>query len=532
MTDSNDGFEKQSDVVVIGSGLTGGWAAKELAEAGLTVLLLEAGPRLDFNRVLSLKERAEAATRQLIQCQHPSYWYEDPRLFVDDIQNPYVTSNGPFVWIRGRHIGGRGLTWLGVTLRLSDYELLGPEREGFGVNWPLTYEELAPYYDRVEQFLEVEGSREGLPQLPDGPFLLPPSLTSCESEFQRVVESKWPGRRVIHCRGLPLHALNRGSNRLQQGGSIHDPLVSAAATGRLRLRPDSIVSRFIDDPDTGLIRSVMYLDRNTKAVREASARAYVLCASSFESVRIMLNSESPRHPRGIGNSSGLLGRFIFDHGTASIGGTIDAQAKSDYAAHLGGAHAMLIPRFRGLDRRMSDYVGGFGIWGSMHRHFQWVSAENPAWALTSLLEVLPRHENRIEIDQMKEDAWGIKSARICFAYGDNERSMFRDALFSMKEMADEAGLKLDYENTTLPGQYVHELGGARMGRNHKTSVLNPFNQCWDTPNLFVTDGSCFVSAGWQNPSLTMMALTARACEYLIHELAIGNLPTTLSQVSH
>ena len=533
MTDSSDGFEKQSDVVVIGSGVTGGWAAKELAEAGLTVLLLEAGPRLEFNRVLSLKERAEAATRQLIQCQHPSYWYEDPRLFVDDLQNPYVTSNGPFVWIRSRHVGGRSLTWLGVTLRLSDYELLGPEREGFGVNWPLTYEELAPYYDRVEQFLEIEGSREGLLQLPDGPFMLPPSLTSWESEFQRVVESKWPGRRVIHCRGLPLHALNRGSNRLQQGGSIHEPLVSAAATGRLRLRPDSIVSRFIDDQDTGLIRSVMYLDRNTKAVREASARAYVLCASSFESVRIMLNSESPRHPRGIGNSSGLLGRFIFDHGTASIGGTLDAQAKSDHAAHLGGAHGILIPRFRGLDRRMSDYVGGFGIWGSMNRHFQWVSVENPAWALTSLLEVLPRSENRIEIDQMKEDAWGIKSARICFAYGDNEQSMNRDALSSMKEMADAAGLKLGYENTTLPGQYVHELGGARMGRNNKTSVLNPFNQCWDAPNLFVTDGSCFVSAGWQNPSLTMMALTARACEYLVHELAIGNLPTAaLASMSH
>jgi hypothetical protein len=246
----------------------------------------------------------------------------------------------------------------------------------------------------------------------------------------------------------------------------------------------------------------------------------------------MLNSESPRHPQGIGNSSGLLGRFIFDHVTASIGGAIDAHAKSDYAAHLGGAHAMLIPRFRGLDRRSNDYVGGFGIWGSMQRHFQWVSAENPAWALTSLLEVLPRAENRIEVDRAKEDAWGIKSARICFAYGDNERNMIRDALFSMKEMADAAGLKLDNENTTLPGQYVHELGGARMGMNHKTSVLNPFNQCWDAPNLFVTDGSCFVSAGWQNPSLTMMALTARACDYLMHELAIGNLPTGLSPASH
>lgn len=518
----------EHDVLLVGSGLSGGWAAKELTESGLKVLLLEAGPFLDVSdlakgRSLSLRERSQSARHQPIQSKHPSYWHDNPNLFVDDQENPYSVLENPFLWIRGRQVGGRSLTWLGITLRMSDSEFLGPEREGFGQSWPLTYSELAPFYDKVESFLHVQGSMEGLPQLPDGRFLPPPSMTSDEREFRRVVESRWPVRRVIHCRGVPLCENGGGGYKWPPKSSLHNTLAAALTTGRLTLRPNSVVSHLVTDGDTGSVRAVGCVDRQTKRPFEVPAKVCVLCASAFESVRIMLNSKSRRHPHGVGNSSGLLGHFIFDHKSLSIGGTDVILSGVEEPQPLGGAHGILIPRFRNLSSCNSSYSGGFGIWGFMRRQLEPRPAEPPRWLLTALLEVLPNKRNRIEIDEHKTDAWGIPVARINLAYGDNEHAMTEEALACMQEMAGAAELTQEFESATLPGQYAHEIGGARMGTDRASSVLNRFNQCWDASNLFVLDGACFVSAGWQNPSLTMMALTARACSYIIGQCAAGNI---------
>jgi len=509
------------DAVVVGSGLAGGWAAKELTEAGLHVLVVEAGPfidpiKLELSQEYSVQERAKLASRQPIQSKHPSYWLDNPKLFVDDLENPYSTDGHPFIWIRGRQVGGRSLTWLGICLRFSDFEFLGPEREGFGQNWPIRYGELAPFYDRVETFLQVQGSKDGIPQLPDGPFAAPPTLTHDELRFRRLIALKWPDRPLIQSRGLQLLTSHtqQSNNAWSQRSNLGNTIPAALRTGRLTLMPNTIVSHLRVDENNGTISALFCIDRLSKQGFEIPVKLCILCASTLESVRIMLNSKSSKHPGGVGNSSGLLGRFLFDHRALSFGGRIINPQTSVKPAQLGGAHGVLVPRFRNLPGDHRGYKGGFGMWGFMHRQFDWIPSRPSQWMLTSMLEVLPRPSNRIDIDQHAVDAWGIKIAKIYFQYGDNEEGMTRDARTCMLEMLEAAGVAPQYEAVTIPGQYVHELGGARMGNDPTSSVLNRFNQCWDATNLFVVDGSCFVSAGWQNPSLTIMALAARACQYI------------------
>jgi choline dehydrogenase-like flavoprotein len=517
------------DAVIIGSGLTGGWAAKELSEAGLQVLVLEAGPArdrevLDGNR-WTTERRIAASKRQPVQSQHSSYWVCNPDLFVDDAENPYTNnSKESFLWIRGRQVGGKSLLWGGLTLRFSDYEFRAPEIDGVGSCWPLNYADLAPFYDRVEDFLQIQGSVEGLDQLPDGKFTAAPRLTDAEQRFKRAVEAKWISRRVIIGRGIPHDdcASSLGQKDWPPLANLSNTLACALQTGRTWIRPNSVVSHLLVDKQTAKIKGVACIDRETGAAFEVAGRIIVLCASTIESVRILLNSRCSQFPNGIGNSSGLLGRFLLDHLVVWIAGTLE-QDKHEAIHHpLGGAHGILIPKFRNVTEPCPSFCRGYGIWGGMQRT-PGQSQDIGSWFLNSLIEVLPRANNRIEIDMSKSDAWGVPVPKIQLEYSDNELRMKTDATRVMLEMCKEANIDVRSRGRTLPGQYVHELGGARMGTASSTSVLTSFNQCWDARNLFVVDGSCFVTSGWQNPSLTMMALAVRACSFIVQELSKQNL---------
>jgi len=524
---------RRYDALVIGAGLTGAWAAKELSEAGLDVLVLDAGPRLAPDEVSEVDPRTsarrrEAARRQPVQSQTAAYWTLPPHLFVDDFDHPYaVVANSPFAWIRGRQIGGRSFAWGGVTLRMSDYEFADPDRDGIGPRWPIRHADLAPHYETIERTLAVSGAADGLPQLPDGMFLPPAPFTAVEQTFKDAVETRWPERHVIHCRGISPDGGQAADAdvRWAARSALHRVLPAALVTGKVAIRPDAVVSHLLVDTNTALVTGAAGVDRLTKDPFEARARIVVLCASTIESVRLLLNSRSRQHPTGIGNSSGLLGRGLVDHLAVRVWGSVESDLRGQAPAPLGGPHAISIPRFRNLDDRdRRSFVRGYGIWGGLDRQAAVDGGtDESAWLLTALLEVLPRDENRIEIDEGLTDAWGIKAVRIRLGYGDNEWKMAEDAGAALLEMAAAAKLPVRHRSMSGPGAYVHELGGARMGADSASSVLNAFNQCWDAKNLFVVDGSSFPTAGWQNPTLTMMALTVRAAGFIVDAARRGEL---------
>lgn len=531
------------DAIVVGSGAAGGWAAKELTEKGLSVLLLEAGrsirPEIDYP--LPAPEEARITTRltygltrQPIQMRCAVFSARTRRFFVDDRENPYTTPAGkPFNWFRGRQVGGRLHTWARLVFRLSDLEFKAASRDGCGVDWPLEYSDLAPYYERVESFLGVFGCADGLPSLPDGAFERPFGMTGDEAHFRSVVERAFPDRRVVGVRVVK-----------------HDPervpltIRAAERTGRLVLRSDAVVHNVVVDPGTGNATGVVLLDRTTKLPEEARAHAVVLCASTIETVRILLNSEGPPHRRGLGNSSGLLGRGLMDHvmiGLAgpSPSGDSDSRAEKESEPYdFGRATGFCIPRFRNAERPHPSFRRGYTVQGGIGR--------GPGWYLLAHGEMLARSENRITIDVNNRDAWGIPAAHVECAPSSNEAAMIQDASIALREMAVAAGLQvrmppsgrlldvLAYKlwksrmfspsGAFLPGSAVHEIGGAPMGTDPGASVLNRFGQCWDAPNVFVTDGACFPSGCSQNVTLTIMALTVRACDHLVREYRAGRMP--------
>jgi len=559
------------DAIVVGSGATGGWAAKDLTEKGMKVIVLEAGrslnPAKDFREhtwPYELPYRGMYPQTELFRERQPiqSRCYAcneyGRHFFVDDTENPYTTPNGkPFAWIRGRQVGGRTITWGRQSYRLSDFEFKAASRDGFGDDWPISYADLAPYYDRVEEFVGISGSTENVPQLPDGKFLPPMKLTCGEQLLKKTVEKKWKDRRVMIGRAAILTQNHKGRAKCHWCGhcdrgcttasyfsSPGSTLPAAAKTGRMTLRPNAVVSHIIVDPKTGKAKGVAFIDRVTKKAHEVFGKVVVLCASTIESTRLMLNSESRQYPNGIGNSSGILGSYLMDHAYAvSVRGIVPAVANTPYNFDDGRANGIYIPKFRNITEKHPNFIRGYGIQGSVQRammpaHLKTVpgfgkdykamvrDTNGPApFGMTAFGEMLARKENRVTVNKDKKDAWGIPVAHIECVHSDNERAMARDELETLKEMAHEAGFQILMENPYLgtPGLCIHEVGTARMGTDSKNSILNQFNQSWDVKNLFVTDGSCFVSSGCQNPTLTMMAITARACEYLVDEYKRGNL---------
>ena len=530
-----------ADAIVVGSGAAGGWAAKELTEAGMRVLLLEAGPERKPVGALSAWAKRlwrHARGAQPVQETQPKYWLEDPDLFVRDDEHGYSTPpEQPFTWIRGRQLGGRTPLWSGVTLRLSDLELAAHEHDGGGPAWPLRYRDLAPWYDRVERFLRVHGTREGLPQVPDGCFAEARPLTGAERRFGDRVAAIWPDRRLIPSRGLVRERRDGGDARCTSSATT---IKAAQATGRLRVRTGAAVSHLVPDGRGGSADGVLFLDTATGAAHAARARLIVLCASTIETIRILLTTRQA-HPELPTDESDCLGRGLMDK--VVLGTSIEVDdVPYERPAPFTGADQFLVPRFQNLVGGGEPYLGGFCLWGAIQRRGFAGRRGRPARGLLmSFGEMLPRRDNRVELDGNRGGD-ELPGLRISCAWHDNERTM-HDAMRACVEETLRAGrgravrkfaafdrlpglpgLPARMERFWFappPGAGIHEVGGARMGDDPRTSVVDARNRCWGMPNVLVTDGACWPASGWQPPTLTIMALTARACALAAADLRRG-----------
>jgi glucoside 3-dehydrogenase (cytochrome c) catalytic subunit len=549
----NDPLLQTYDVIVVGSGATGGWAAKRLSEAGLKVALLEAGrtvtPRefTEHMPVFQLKYRGrdpEIAKTRPIQQQCYACMEYNYEWFVNDLENPYSTpADRPFTWQRLRVLGGRSLVWGRHSYRLSDVDFKAASRDGYDVDWPISYADLAPYYDIVERYAGISGASEKNEMLPDGQFLPPMKMSCGEVRLRDSMQKKFGrtltmGRVAIltqpHNGRAPCHycgPCERGCFTFSYFSSPFTTVKDAVKTGNCTLITDAIVSHVDMDSGSNKATGVTFVNRTTKETKQVRSKAVVLCAQALESTRILLNSSTREYPKGLGNSSGVLGHYLMDHvvGGGASGTFEDLQAKPNASPphRPTGIYAV---RFRNTPAtgKYPHFIRGYGYQGSSMPSFDFGASGIGATykkavkqgrydvSLGAFGESLARFDNFCEIDPNLKDAWGIPALRISMAHGANEAAMMRDAAVSAAEMLEAAGAKniRVTTGTEMPGMAIHEVGTARMGTDPKKSVLDPFSQSHDISNVVVADGSCFVSSACQNPTLTMMALAVRACDHL------------------
>jgi choline dehydrogenase-like flavoprotein len=516
------------DVLIVGSGAAGGTAAYTLTQKGVKCLVLEAGPEVNFERQRTLKPVYELPYRGLGKPGKLSLIYQATEFnahhWVDE-EVPYTFAPGkPYSWGRIRMVGGKTRFWGRMSYRLSDYEFKGKDHDGYGDNWPISYADLAPYYDRVEPILRVAGRKENLPQLPDGVFVADESPDG--AILQRIAK-------IAHQFGTTVTKIRRALGDGQFASSHNLLLPEAYATGKLTIVPNAVVRAITTDKKTGLANGVSYFDRQSGRELHAKARVVVLGASCLESTRILLNSN-------IANSSGALGHYWHDQfyiPNGVVGVIPEARNGKAPRGLIGGGG--VIPRFRNLKTREKNFLRGyacdvnpgqtpdakyFPAWGT---ELEKMIAEHRGAAIgtTIMGETLARFENHIKLDPKVTDKWGIPVVNFHCQYGDNEHHMAKDAVATISQMFVDAGCEILHQNPVMNrcGRSMHELGTCRMGNNPKISVLNKWNQSHDVKNLFVVDGSSFVSAGAQNPTLTIMALAMRASEYLAEQLRKGDL---------
>jgi choline dehydrogenase-like flavoprotein len=547
------------DALVVGSGASGGWVAKELTEHGMQVLMLEAGPPIvpgrDFTEhawPYQLRYRGFGNQKQQLQkqpVQRLCYACDDysHQFFVNDHEHPYTfPEDKPFLWIRGRQVGGKTFCWARESYRHSDYEFQAARRDGYDENWPFNYAELEPYYDHVENYIGVSGSKEGLPQMPDGKFLPPMNMSCGDLLVKNVIEKKF-GWRVMPDRvanltvpynGRPAchycDQCQRGCHTASYFNSPSVTLPAAARTGRFTLISDAVVSHIITNRE-GLAQGVHYINRVTGTHTEARSKIVVVAAATLESTRILLNSRSPRFPAGIGNANGVLGHYLMDHFTVEGAGGELPSLLSDKREVTGNPCGYLIPKYANTDgHKNNDFLRGYRFDGAASQQLYDHAFSTPgfgtAWrekvrreipysfSMEAQGECLPRFDNFVELDPAVKDAWGIPVLRINASFGENEHTMAKTMRQDMARMMDALHLK----NATPPrdelsvfGKNIHECGTARMGTDPKKSVLNAFNQVHDMKNVFVTDGAAFTTQGCYEPTLTIMALSVRAAHYII-----------------
>ena len=555
------------DAIVVGSGITGGWAAKELCEKGLKTLVLERGRNVEHIKDYPTEHRPpweyplrmqvpnEIVTRDH-KVQSLCYAFDEStrHFFINDRENPYIEDK-PFNWIRGNHVGGRSLMWGRQCYRWSDLDFQANEKEGIGVSWPIGYDDIEPWYDYVDSFVGISGEALGLWYLPDSKFLPPMELSAGERVLKEGIESAFPGRvltigrvavltenlngrAACHYCGICQRGCSTGSYFSSQSAT----LPAAVATGNMTLRPDSHVHSVIYDESTGKATGVRVVDAHSKEMMTFNAKVVFMCASTLGTTQILLNSTSSSFPNGLANSSGALGHYLMDH-HYQISGQGEIEGMMDRYSYGNRPNGFYIPRYRNLDEatHRDDYVRGFGIQGSVHRT-SWQRGmgeqgfgedlknklKDPGpWRLSLNVfgEALPDYDNRVYLDSEQTDDWGIPLLHIDCEWKDNEYAMRKDMVESVEEMLTKAGVKdvrvVDrylQDGYGAPGLGIHEMGTARMGNDPQTSVLNKWNQAHDVPNLFVTDGSCMTSSACQNPSITYMALTARACDYAVEAM--------------
>lgn len=556
------------DAIVVGTGISGGWAAKELTEKGLKTLVLERGRMVkhpDYPTATKDPwdfENAGLPTREDIRKQgvqnRTGYTIRQPtkHWFVNDLENPYTEVNR-FDWIRGYHVGGRSLMWGRQSYRLSDMDFEANVKDGIAVDWPVRYKDIAPWYDYVESFAGISGQAEGLPQLPDGKFLPPMELNCVEQDLKKVVKDKFDRLitigRVANVTGPLSHAesAQRGTcqyrNLCSRGcpygayfSSNSSTLPAAEKTGNMTLRPNAVVYELIYDAQKGKATGVKILDAETGAQEEFYAKVIFLCASTFGSTFIMLNSISNRFPNGFGNDSGELGCNIMDHHlSVGAGAEVDGYEDRYYSGRR--ANGMYIPRYRNIGKNDRDYIRGFGYQGGASRQ-GWTSlvkelsigaqlkeeVSTPGkWVIGmgGFGEILPYHENHVILNKELKDVHGLPTLTFDAILRDNELKMRKDMANDAAEMLSAAGHKnvATYDSEIGVGLGIHEMGTARMGRDPKTSVLNKWNQVHSCKNVYVTDGSFMTSAACHNPSLGYMAFTARAVDHAVKEMKKNNL---------
>jgi choline dehydrogenase-like flavoprotein len=556
------------DAIVVGSGVTGGWAAKELTEKGLKVLMLERGKQVVHRKDYvtehlpawkmpqrNLPDRALYASDYPVQRHARGFDSTTLRFWNNDRENPYVQEPGkPYNWFRANVVGGKSLLWGRHTYRWSDLDFEANRRDGHGNDWPIRYADIKDWYSYVERFIGVSGQAEGLAHLPDGEFQPPMELNVVEKAFKSGVEKHFPGRCVTIGRVANLtkplgdRAACHYCGPCQRGCSVgayfstqSSTLPAAQATGLLTLRPNSVVESLEYDPVTHRVSAVQVIDADTKTPHRYTARTVFLCASTFASLQILLNSRSTGAPTGLGNSSGTLGRYVMDHYHG--GGAVATMPGFTGKYYYGNRpNTLYLPRFRNLKAGGDagvDFMRGYcyqgigypGEWEStwdeipgFGKQFKEKLRRPGDWQLFLLGfgECLPYRDNRVVLDQ-KRDRFGIPQLRFDITYRDNERRLGVDMTDQAAAMlAASGGTSIRrFDEVFTPGTSIHEFGGARMGKDPRESVLNEYNQAHDVSNLFVTDGSCMSSASCVNPSLTFMALTARAVKYAVEQAKIG-----------
>ncbi len=557
------------DAIVIGSGISGGWAAKELCEKGLKTLVLERGRDVrhikdyptttmdpwDFKHRTKLTEQLKKDNPIAASC----YAFDEAtaHFFVKDKEHPYIQEK-PFEWIRGYQVGGKSLIWARATQRWSKYDFEGPARDGFAVDWPIRYEELAPWYSHVEKFAGISGNMDGVETMPDGEFLEPWQMTVAEKHIQQKILENYKDRHVIQgrCAHLtkpkPIH-LQQGRGQCQArnicyrgcpfGGyfsSNSSTLPWAANTGNLTVKPHAVVHSILYDEHQEKAKGVRVIDAVTKQETEYFAKVIFLNAACLNSNLILLNSVSARFPNGLGNDNGLLGKYIAFHNyrgdiSATIGGFEDM---TQYGRR---PTAVMLPNFRNVYKQQTDFLRGYMVHYSSFRS-NWQGAagndgigaaykesltEPGTWTVYMMMqgETIPKEKNHVRLSPDKKDEWGIPLLTVSVGFDDNDEKLLKDFLQQGGEMLEKAGCKNinAYDNGRRPGNDIHEMGGVRMGKDPATSLLNNFNQLHHCKNVFVTDGACMTSVSTQNPSLTFMALTARAANHAVEELKKGNI---------
>lgn len=563
--------DTQFDVIVVGSGISGGWAAKELTERGLTVLILERGKELEHGAGYTgeharawklpyhgMPDRERNARDYPIQSG--SYAFSDANIqfWNNDRQNPYVrTEAKPFTWIRADVVGGRSLLWARQVYRLSEQDFKANATDGSGIPWPVEYADIAPWYSHVEKFIGVSGEEEGLPQLPDSEFLPPMDYFAVEKTIKSRVKKKLPdititmGRCAVltqaHNGRAPCHycgPCHRGCSTGSYFSSQSSTLPAARATGNLTLLPNQVVERLEHDETGRRITAVKAIDTRTGERKAYTAKMFFLCASTLASTQILLNSSSELHPNGLGNRSGALGKYLMDH---AMYGHMSMMVDNTDGYYRGERpNGLYIPRFRnvGSQDEDADFLRGYG-YQAMTFRADWQTSFNRKgfgadykdslrkpgpfwiWSLGGFIECLPQESNHIHLHGNKRDRFGIPQLVTEFSWGENELSLARDSAVQAEKIFRAAGAVLyrisDLETLSEGGAGVHEMGTARMGDDPRDSVLNKYNRAHELDNLFVTDGSFMTSSACVNPSLTYMAFTARACDYAVKRLQAGQM---------
>ncbi|HMK17607.1 MAG TPA: GMC family oxidoreductase [Chitinophagaceae bacterium] len=549
------------DVIIVGSGISGGWAAKELCEKGLKVLMLERGRNVEhikdyptatkdpweFKHRLTLSP--EDKKKFFIQSRHYSIREDNKHFYINDGENRYNETKR-FDWIRGDIVGGRSLLWARACYRWSDLDFNSNLKDGHGVDWPIRYKDIAPWYDHVEKFIGVSGNKDGVPHLPDGQFLPPFEMNVVEKYFKEKIEAKYNDRHVIIGRAANLTQPVKGRGQCQARDLCHrgcpfgayfstnaSTMPAAYATGNLTVRPHSLVNKVLYDEQKQKATGVEIIDTETKQTEEFHARIIFLNASTVATAFILLNSTSSRFPNGLGNGSDQVGRNLMDH-HKGLSLNADVDGFEEWVTYGHRPIPLFIPRFINIKEQTPGFVRGYHFGASASRPRQQGDAEigeslkealtEPGpWRMNvyGYGECLPYADNRVTLDTSKKDNWGRPVVTIDCEFKANEKAQHEHMKITGREMMEAAGFKniSITSNMSFPGNANHEMGTARMGNDPKTSVLNKWNQMHEVPNVFITDGSCMGSSSYQNPSLTYMALTARACDYAVGEMKKLNL---------